>query len=172
MWEILVSRRFAIRDEPNVRFRCSSNFHFSLVLPMKNTRLTTTPPPPLLPPHPLPFSFTVYTFKTSPCMPAPRAHVENTCARGAGIHRVFRRVTHHTHHTHHPTRDREKRRQRQGEKRRRKRRRQRRQDNRRENREDSCSVWWCMAVVCWCSDFLVSSVLRTRLLKSVKYDSI
>ena len=25
-------------------------------------------------------------FKTSPCMPAPRAHVFSTCARGAGIH--------------------------------------------------------------------------------------
>ena len=28
----------------------------------------------------------VCTFTTSPCVPAPRAHVSNTCARGAGIH--------------------------------------------------------------------------------------
>ena len=64
---------------------------------MKNTRLTTTPPPPFYP-----SPFTVYTFKTSPCMPAPRAHVENTCARGAGIHGVFS-VSHTTHTTHHTT---------------------------------------------------------------------
>ena len=46
----------------------------------------------------------VCRFKTSPCMPAPRAHVENTCARDAGTHRVvsnlytgvFQRVTAHT----------------------------------------------------------------------------
>ena len=59
---------------------------------MKNTRLTTTPSP---------SPSTVYTFKTSPCMPAPRAHVENTCTRGAGTHGVFQRVTTHTNtHTH------------------------------------------------------------------------
>ena len=61
---------------------------------LKNTRLTTTP---------LPSPSTVYTFKTSPCMPAPRAHVENTRTRGAGTHGVFQRVTHHTHHTAHTT---------------------------------------------------------------------
>ena len=48
---------------------------------------------------------TWYTFKTSPCMPAPRAHVEKTCARGAGIHGVFSvsHTTHTTHTTHHTT---------------------------------------------------------------------
>ena len=95
MWEILVSRKFAIRDEPNVRFRCASNFHFSLVSAMKNTRLTTTSSPlPLCPTLSL-SPFTVYTFKTSPWMRAPRAQ------RGAGMHRSFQRVTHHTHPTHH-----------------------------------------------------------------------
>ena len=32
-------------------------------------------------------------------MPTPRAHVENTCARGAGIHGVFSVSHTHTHHT-------------------------------------------------------------------------
>ena len=38
----------------------------------------------------------------------------------------------------------------------------------------SFSVWWCMAVVSWCSDFLVSSVCARdlSLLHSVRYDSI
>ena len=53
--------------------------------------------PPTLSPSPS----TVVSFKTSPRMPAPRAPVENTCARGACIHGVFQRVTHHTHHTPH-----------------------------------------------------------------------
>ena len=65
--QILVSRKFAIRDGPNVRLRCSRNVKKALVSPMKNTRLTTTPPP---------SPSTVYTFKTSSCMPAPRAHVD------------------------------------------------------------------------------------------------
>ena len=44
---------------------------------------------------------------------------------------------------------------------------------RQEKREDSFSVWWCMAVFCWCSDFLVNSVCARdlSLLNSVKYDS-
>ena len=89
--------------------------------------------PPTLSPSPS----TWETFKTSPCMPAPRAHVENTCARGAGIHGVFRvshTTPHHTppqQHDHHITR-RQTQRERQREKRRRKR---RRQENRREKRE-------------------------------------
>ena len=100
--------------------------------------------PPSLPSLPTlsPSPSTVCTFKTSPCMPAPRAHVENTCARGAGRHGVFN-VSHTTPHTHHTTThhnnttttphgDRDRDRQSQGEKRRRKR---RRQENRREKRE-------------------------------------
>ena len=57
----------------------------------------------------------VCTFKTSPCMPAPRT-CDSTCARGAGIHgnvldghTGFFSVSHHTphhtpHRTHHNTR--------------------------------------------------------------------
>ena len=48
-------------------------------------------------------------------MPAPRAHVENTRARGASTHGVFQRVTHHTphhkppqQHDHHTTRQRDR----------------------------------------------------------------
>ena len=52
----------------------------------------------------------VCPFKTSPCMPAPRAHVEKACVRVAGIHgdvlnvhkEVFS-VPHHTAHTQHNT---------------------------------------------------------------------
>ena len=156
MWEILVSRNFAIRDEPNVQLRCSRNVKRHLFYRWKH-EAGDDPPPPTLSPSP----FTVYTTKTSPCMPVPRAHVENTCARGAGIHRGFQRVTHHTPHTPHtpqptttitPHGDRHRERQKQGEKRKRKGRRQRRQDNRREQRDDSFLVWWCMAVFCWCCD--------------------
>ena len=37
----------------------------------------------------------------------------------------------------------------------------------------SFSVWWCMAVLNWCSDFLVNSVCARdlSLLNRVKYDS-
>ena len=127
-----------------------------------------------LPSSPSPSTW--YTFKTSPCMPAPRAHVENTCARGAGIHGVFSvsHTTHTTHHTttHHnnttttPHRDRHRERdiERRGDER----------EERREKREDPFSVWWCMAVFCWCSDFPVNSVCARdcfSLLNSVKCDS-
>ena len=37
---------------------------------------------------------------------------------------------------------------------------------RHEKREDSFSVWWCMVVFCWCSDFLARDL---SLLNSVKY---
>ena len=93
---------------------------------------------------------------------------------------------HNTTHTHHTTtqdnnttatphgdRDRE-RKQGQREKRRRKRSDKTGQKKtRQEKREDSFSVWWCMAVFCWCSDFLVNSVCARvlSLLNSVKYDS-
>ena len=71
------------------------------------------------------------------------------------------------------------RRQGQREKRRRKRRDKTREEKtkedktRQEKREDSFSVWWCMAVFCWCSDFLVNSVCAREfsLLNSVKCDS-
>ena len=127
----------------------------------ENTRLTTTPSHLF---HTLsPFPSTVYTFKTSPCMPAPRAHVENTCARGAGIHEVFS-VSHTTHTTHHTTThhnnttttphgDRQRERERQGELRRRKRRDKTRQDKREERTEKNrfqCGGAW---------PFLVDGVL-------------
>ena len=62
---------------------------------------------------PPPSLSTVCPSKASPCVPAPRAHVE-TCARGAGthgdvlnVHTRFSSVSHHTshttHHTHHKT---------------------------------------------------------------------
>ena len=101
--QILVSRKLAIRDDPNIRLRCS-RMSKTLVLPMKTpTRVSIQNIP-------------VCTFKTSQCIPAPRTHV-STCARGAGIHGdVFNKhtgffsVSHHrphrphrphTHHRHH-----------------------------------------------------------------------
>ena len=104
-------------------------------------------------------------------MPAPRAHVEKTCARGAGIHRGFQRVTHHTPQptTPHGDRHRERDIERRGDEREE----DKRIEERREKREDPFSVWWCMAVFCWCSDFPVNSVCARdfSLLNSVKYDS-
>ena len=99
-------------------------------------------------------------------MPAPRAHVENTCARGAGIHAVFS-VSHTTHTTHHTTTHhnnttttphRDRHRERDIERRGDEREEDKRIEERRETREDPFSVWWCMAVICWCSDFPVNSV--------------
>ena len=92
-----------------------------------------------------------YTFKRSPCMPAPRAHVENTCARGAGIHGVFSvSHTHTTPHTttttrppHHTETDTERETKREEETKEKK---DKRIEKRREKREDPFSVWWCMAV--------------------------
>ena len=90
-------------------------------------------------------------------MPAPRAHVENTCARGAGIHGVFSvsHTTHTTHHTphhnppqqhdHHTTQRRTER-GRDIERRGDEREEDKRIEERREKREDPFSVWWCMAV--------------------------
>ena len=134
MWTIFWLAELSIRDEPNVRLRCSWNFQKNTgFTDEKNTRLTTTP-------YPLPFHLHLVYIQKSPCMPAPRAHVQNTCARGAGMHGVFN-VSHTTHipHTtpqpttttrppHHTETDRE----RQRERRRRKR---RKQENRREKRE-------------------------------------
>ena len=93
----MASRKLAIRDEPNIRLRCS-RMSKTLVLPLKNEAdddpslsLTSSPC--------VHSTVPVCTFNTSPCMPVPRAHVENMCARGAGTHGFFQRVTHHTHHT-------------------------------------------------------------------------
>ena len=113
-------------------------------------------------------------------MPVPRAHVENTCARGAGIHGVFS-VSHTTHTTpqpttttrppHHTETDTE--RERDIERRGDGREEDKRVEERREKREDPFSVWWCMDVFCWCSDFPVNSVCARdfSLLNSVKYNS-
>ena len=80
--------------------------------------------------------------------------------------------THHnnTSTTPHGDRDRDRERQRETDKEDREKDRQR--ERRREKREDSISVWWCMAVFCWCSDFLVNSVNDRvfSLLNRVKYD--
>ena len=94
MWEILVSRKFAIRDEPNVRFRCSSNFHFSLVLPMKNTRLTTTPPS--SPPSPLPPSPCIHSKRPRVCL---HACMLKTHVRVVPAYTGVFNVSHTTHHT-------------------------------------------------------------------------
>ena len=134
----------------------------------------------LLPPSPpLPFPSTVYTLKTSPCMPAPRAHVENTCGRGASIHGVFsvshtRHTTHHTphhnppqQHDHHTTRTREKRRREEE---------RRRQENRREGERREKIRFQCGGA--W--PFLIDGVLCLvkpvnarflSLLNRVKYGS-
>ena len=152
----------------------------------------------------------VCTFKTSPCVPAPRAHMlKHVCAwcrytrgrferthgdvlSGHGVSNLVTNDTPHRTHTQHTTTqhnttttphgDRERQREtktdrdRQGERRqgqREKRRRKRRDKTTDEKREDSFSEWWCMAVFCWCSDFLVNSVCARflSLLFSVKCDS-
>ena len=145
--QILVSRKLAIRDDPNIRLRCSRN--------VKNTCFTdeNTSSSPLCPLK----HVSVCKLKNVPVYTGTtRTHVSTrVCVVPA--YTGFQRVTHHTPHTPHtpqptttttPHGDRHRERQKQGEKRRRKGRRQRRQDNRRENREDSFSVWWCMAVFC------------------------
>ena len=156
--KLLVSRKFAIRDEPNFRLRCPKKCQKTLVLPMKTTRLTTTSP------AVSPSLSTVYTFETSPYVPAPRALEENTCARGAGIHGVFS-VSHTTHTprqhdntTTTPHGDRHRERQRQREKTRRKRR--ERQENRREKREQRRFIF--SAVVYGRSLLMECSVSKTR----------
>ena len=147
----------------------------SLVLPMKNTRLTTTPPPP--PPSSLP----------SPLLPPPGFHSKRprVCLYHAHMLKTHVRVvpaytgfsachTPHTPHTtpqpttttrppHHTETERRGDEREEGK----------RIEERREKREDPFSVWWCMAVFCWCSDFLVDSVCARdlSLLNSVKYDS-
>ena len=59
----MVSRKLAIRDDANIRLRCSRNVKKSFVLPMKNTRLTTTP-------SPLPCSPCVHSKR-------PRVYIQN-----------------------------------------------------------------------------------------------
>ena len=115
-------------------------------------------------------------------MPAPRAHVENTCARGADMHGFFSvsHITHtttphthttttphpHPHHTQHGDTTPHERQRHEEETKEKK--------TREEKREDPFSVWWCMAV------FLVGGVNRLVnfvddrdfcLLFCVKYDS-
>ena len=106
--------------------------------------------------------------------------------------RVFHGATQHTphttHHTHHNTRhnttqhtqpqhhtetETDTDRQREKEDRDRERREDGSGETRQEKREDSFSMWWCMSVFCWCSDFLVNSVCPRdlSLLNSVKYES-
>ena len=105
-------------------------------------------------------------------MPAPRAHVEKTCARGCRHTQVFSAC--HTPHTttHHTTRRQTKR----------DRDKERRGDEREEDREDkttvertedSFSVWWCMAFFVGVVLCLVKPVNARvlSLLNSVKYDS-
>ena len=83
-------------------------------------------------------------------------------------------LPHSTHHnntttTPHENRERDRDRQRQ---RHRERRRRQKEKRREETREDSFFGWWCMAVFCWCSDFLGNSVCARdlSLLNSVKID--
>ena len=102
--QILVSRKLAIRDDPNIRLRCKTNVKNSCFTD-ENTplcvHLNTSP---------------VCTFKTSQCLRAPRAHMfQHVCAlcqhtRGRferthgdvlnGHNGVFS-VSHTTHRTHH-----------------------------------------------------------------------
>ena len=103
--QILVNRKLAIRDEPDIWLRCSAHVKISLVLPMKNILRVSTQ------------HVTVCTFRTSPCVPAPRAHVlKHVCAwcphsrrrfeRAHGDvlsgHTGFSSVSHTTHRTHTP----------------------------------------------------------------------
>ena len=128
----------------------------SLVLPMKNASVTGF------------FSVSHTTHHTAH---TPQHNHNTTTTQTQHNHNTTRRQTE-------TDRDRE-RRQGQSEKRRRKRRDTTREEKtkeyktRQEKREDSFSVWWCMAVFCWCSDFLVNSVCARdlSLLNSVKYDS-
>ena len=115
---------------------------------------------------PSPFPFTVYTFKTSPCMPAPRAHVEKTC--GFSACHTPHTTTHHT--TRRQTkrdRDKERREEKRREEKRReekrreekrreekrreekrreeKRREEKRREEKRREERNTFSVWWCMA---------------------------
>ena len=124
--------------------------------------------------------YRVYVQNVPVCTGTTRTHV-STCVRVVPVHTVTfwtytrRRVewthgtTHHTaprRHTKTPhgdrDRDRDKERREDG-----------RAETRQEKREDSFSVWWCIAVFCWCSDFLVDSVCARflSLVNSVKYDS-
>ena len=90
----MVSRKLAIKGEPNVRLKSSRNFHFSLVFSMKNTRTTTTPSP----------------FSPPPCVHSkhPRvcrhhAHMLKTNVCVVPVHTGFFNVSHTTYHTPHHT---------------------------------------------------------------------
>ena len=131
----------------------------------------------------------VCTFKTSPFVLAPRAHVfQHVCAwcrytrgRVEWTHGVSKRVTHtnthiNTHTTHHTTPHHTTAHHSTTQHNtthydhnttRRKRERQRqteteKEDRDRERREDSFLEWWCMAVFCWCSDLSGKSRLPVK----------
>ena len=136
----------------------------------------------------------VYVQNVPVCTGTTRTHVQ-TCVRVVPVHTgtfwtyTRRRVewthgtTHHTAPRRHTKtshgdrdrdgdRDKERREDGRAETRQEKRRQKKtRQDKRRE--KIHFAVWWCMAVFCWCSDFLVDSVCARflSLLNSVKYDS-
>ena len=138
---------------------------------MKNTRLSTTPlPSPLLPPP------GIHSKRHRVCR--HHAHMLKTHVRVVPANTGFSAC--HTPHTqpttttrppHHTETDTE--RERDIERRGDEREEDKRIEERREKREDPFSVWWCMAVFCWCSDFPVNIVCARdfSLLNSVKYDS-
>ena len=70
----MVSRKLAMRHEPYIGLGCSRNAHVLLVLSMKNERSYPENDHPAL--RVSVQNVTVCTFKTSPCVPASRAHVE------------------------------------------------------------------------------------------------
>ena len=82
---ILVSRKLAMRHEPDIGERCSAACSKIKSFPMKNTRLTTSPP--LTHAHRVYIqNVTVYAGTTRTCV--------STCARGAGIHGDVFKFTH------------------------------------------------------------------------------
>ena len=140
-----------MKDEPNIRLRCSRNL--KIVLPMKNTSRVSTQ------------HVSVCTFKTSPRVHSKRPRVcwhhahmlkhvcawcRNTrsrfeCTRRDVLSGHAETCSVHTHHTPHGDRDRERRqKKRDREKRRRKR---RRQDKRREKIHFQCGGAWPFFIV-------------------------
>ena len=116
----------------------------TLVLPMKNTRLTTTPlPSPLPPPSGI--------HSKGPRVCRHHAHMLKTHVRVVPAYTEFSacHTPHHTTHHHnntttapHGDKHRERDKERRGDEREE----DKRIEKRREKREDPFSVWWCMAV--------------------------
>ena len=150
----MISRKLGIRDEPNIPLRCSGNVK-QLVLPMKNTSRVSTQHVPV-------FSSTTRAL-VGTCVRVVPANAEAfwsyTRGRVEWTHGVFQRFTHRAHrahrahhtpqhttqhnmthhnppqqHDHNTTRRQTERERRQ------------RKKTRQEKREDSCSLWWFMAV--------------------------